>query len=122
MTAHEQSESPKLTASMSAQQKNRVLNDHLRNTRKGGIISISLGIYMLGRTEVENILKRLGGPEGERSCETGSDHDSGEFLVNNRTVYWEINYYNKDFDDLSSDSTDPAKTTRFMTLLLDSEL
>ncbi|PCJ05497.1 MAG: hypothetical protein COB16_15575 [Rhodobacteraceae bacterium] len=106
---------------MSPMQKNRVLNDNFRKTAKGGVISISMGIHMLGRAEVENIMKRLGGGEGERSCDVASEHDGGEITVSNRRIYWEINCYNKAMDDMSPDSTDPDQTTRYMTLLLDSE-
>lgn len=122
MTGNAQAEHVKLTATMSPLQKNRALNDHFRKTAKGGIVSISWGIHMLGRAEVDNIMKRLGGTEGDTSCDVGSEHDSGEITVSNRRIYWEINYYNKDFNDMSSDPTNPDLKTRFMTLLLDSEL
>ncbi len=122
MTGNAQAEHVKLTATMSPLQKNRALNDHFRKTAKGGIVSISWGIHMLGRAEVDNIMKRLGGTEGDTSCDVGSEHDSGEITVSNRRIYWEINYYNKDFDDMSADPTNQDLTTRFMTLLLDSEL
>ncbi|MBW4961560.1 DUF3768 domain-containing protein [Sulfitobacter sp. CW3] len=107
---------------MSPLQKNRTLNDHFRKTTKGGIVSISWGIHMLGRAEVDSIMKKLGGVEGDRSCGAGSEHDNGEISVSNRNIYWEINCYNKEFDDMSVDSTNPDQTTRFMTLFLDSEL
>lgn len=122
MTGNAHSEHAKLTAGMSPMQKNRALNDNFRKTAKGGIISISMGIHMLGRAEVDNILKRLGGSEGERSCDVASEHDAGEITVSNRSIYWEIYYYNKKFDDMSADPTNPEQTTRFMTLVLDSEL
>jgi hypothetical protein len=122
MTGNAQSEHVKLTATMSPLQKNRTLNDHFRKTAKAGIVSISWGIHMLGRTEVDNIMKKLGGTEGDTSCDGGSEHDSGEIMVSNRRIYWEITYYNKDFDDMSTDPTNPDQTTRFMTLFLDSEI
>ncbi len=122
MTDNAHSEHVKLTATMSPLQKNRALNDHFRKTAKGGIVSISWGIHMLGRAEVDNIMKKLGSAEGDNSCEVGGEHDMGEITVNNRRIYWEINYYNKDLDDMSVDASNPDQTTRFMTLLLDSEL
>ncbi|MDE4140960.1 DUF3768 domain-containing protein [Phaeobacter gallaeciensis] len=122
MTGNAHSEHVKLTTTMSPLQKNRALNDHFRKTANGGIVSISWGIHMLGRAEVDNIMNRLGGTDGDNSCDVGSEHDMGEITVNNRRIHWEINYYNKEFDDISVDSTNPDQTTRFMTLLLDSEL
>ncbi|WP_170411298.1 DUF3768 domain-containing protein [Ruegeria atlantica] len=102
--------------------KNRTLNDTFRKSGADGIVMISMGIHNLGRAEVDTIVKQLGGKVGDDSCEAGSEHDFGEIRVNNRPVHWEINYYNKDLDDDSPDSTNPEKTTRLMTLLLGSEL
>lgn len=57
MTVNALSEPVKLTATMSPLQKNRTLNDHFRKTARGGIVSISWGIHMLGRAEVDTIMK-----------------------------------------------------------------
>lgn len=95
MTGNAQAEHVKLTATMSPLQKNRALNDHFRKTAIGGIVSISWGIHMLDRAEVDNIMKRLGGTEGDTSCDVGSEHDGGEITVSNRRTYCEIDYYNK---------------------------
>ena len=103
MTVNAYSEHVKLTASMSPAQKNRALNDHFRKTAKGGIVSISMGIHLLGRAEVDAIMTKLSGADGDRSCDTISEHDSGEIAVNNRSIYWEINCYNNELDDTSED-------------------
>jgi hypothetical protein len=122
MTGNAYSEHVKLTSTMSPIQKNRVLNDNFRRAAKGGIITISMGIHMLGRSEVESIMKRLAGEEGENSFDTDGAHDAGEITVSNRRIYWEINCFNTDLDDVSPDSTNPDQTKRFMTLMLESEL
>jgi hypothetical protein len=122
MTGNAYSEHVKLTATMSPIQKNRALNDSFRRTARGGVVTISMGIHLLGRTEVDNIMKRLGGAEGDSSCDVDSEHENGEITVSNRLVYWEINYFNKELDDLSPDPTDTDQTRRFMTLMLDSEV
>lgn len=121
MTVNALSESVKLTTTMSPLQKNPTLYDHFRKTAEAGIVSISWGIHMLGRAEVDTIMKKLGGAEGDSNCDVGGELDNGEITVISRRIYWEINYYNKAFDDISLDSTDPDQTTRFMTLLLISE-
>ena len=112
MTGNAHSKDVKLTETMSALQKNRRLNDDFRKTAKGGIISISMGIHMLGRSEVENIMKLLGGVEGDRSCDADSEHDAGEIIVSNRRIYWEINYYNKDLDDVSPNAANFLEVLR----------
>ncbi|MCF7698237.1 DUF3768 domain-containing protein [Loktanella sp. M215] len=107
---------------MSPMQKNRALNDGFRKTAKGGVVTISMGIHLLGRAEVEIIMKRLSGPDGDNSCAADSDHECGEITVSNRLIYWEINCYDNDLNDLSPDPTNPEQTKRFMTLMLDSEV
>ncbi|SLN44927.1 DUF3768 domain-containing protein [Ruegeria meonggei] len=121
MTDSKISSHVKLTADMSPAQKNQVLNDHFRKTGEGGIVMISMGIHLLGRATVDVIMKQLAGDAGDKSVEPGGEHDMGSIKVNNRTVEWEINYYNKDLDDESPDSTDPLQTTRHMALLLSTE-
>ncbi|MFZ3582894.1 hypothetical protein ACOI1H_12060 [Loktanella sp. DJP18] len=93
MTGNAYSGHVKLTATMSPVQKNRALNDNFRRTGNGGVVTISMGIHMLGRSEVESIMKRLGGQEGENSCDVDSEHETGEITVTNRHIFWEINYY-----------------------------
>ena len=114
-------ERAKLNATMSTMQKNRALNDHFRKTGQGGIVTLSMGLHKLGQAEVDNVMKQLAGEKGDKSVEAGSEHDMGEIQVGNRTVSWEINYYNKELDDVSDNPTNPDQTTRFMTLLLSTE-
>ncbi len=121
MTDSKISSHVKLTADMSPTRKNQVLNDHFRKTGEGGVVMISMGIHLLGRATVDAIMKQLAGDAGDKSVEAGGEHDVGSIKVNNRTVDWEINYYNKDLDDESPDSTDPQQTTRHMTVLLSTE-
>ncbi len=97
----------KLNAAMSPAQKNRALNDHFRKTREGGIFTLSMGLHKLGQAEVDTIMRQLAGEKGDQSVDEGSEHDFGEILVGNRTVTWEINYYNKDLDNESTDPTNP---------------
>ncbi|MCG7520556.1 DUF3768 domain-containing protein [Ruegeria sp. Ofav3-42] len=111
----------KFTAGMSRTQKIQILNDHFRKTGEGGIVMISMGMHLLGRATVDTIMKQIGGEAGDKSYVPDDEHDYGTIEVNNRTVHWEIESYNKDLDDFSPDATDPKKTTRFMTVLLSTE-
>ncbi|NVO56040.1 DUF3768 domain-containing protein [Rhodobacteraceae bacterium B1Z28] len=106
---------------MSPAQKNQVLNDHFRKTGEGGVVMISMGVHLLGRATVDMIMKQLAGDAGDKSVEPGGEHDVGSIKVNNRTIDWEINYYNKDLDDESPDPTDPQQTTRYLAILLSTE-
>ena len=87
MTGNAHSEHVKLTATMSPMQKNRALNDSFRKTTKGGVVTISMGIHFWGRSEVENILKRLGASEGDGSCDDDSEHESGEITVSRPRIH-----------------------------------
>ncbi len=121
MTESTLSARAKLNATMSPTQKNRALNDHFRKTGQGGIVTLSMGLHKLGQAEVDNVMKQLAGDKGDRSVEAGGEHDMGEMQVGSRTITWEINYYNKELDDVSENPTNPDQTTRFMTLLLSTE-
>jgi len=111
----------KLNTTMSSLQKNRALNDHFRKTGEGGIVTLSMGLHKLGQAEVGNVMKQLAGEKGDKSVESGNEHDMGEIEIGNRTISWEIDYYNKELDDVSGNPTNPEQTTRFMTLLLATE-
>jgi len=46
------------------------------------------------------------------------EHDFGSFELVNRTFFWKIDYYDERYEFGSEDPTDPAKTTRVLTLML----
>jgi len=49
------------------------------------------------------------------------EHDFGSFDYQGETIFWKIDYYNRDLTAGSEDPTDPAQTTRVLTIMLASE-
>jgi hypothetical protein len=49
------------------------------------------------------------------------EHDFGRFAFAGETLYWKIDYYDRDLVYGSSDPTDPNLTTRVLTILLTHE-
>lgn len=48
-------------------------------------------------------------------------HDFGSFKHGENTVFWKIDYYDKHLVYGSEDPSDPAKTTRVLTIMLREE-
>ena len=49
------------------------------------------------------------------------EHDFGSFELCGRKFFWKIEYYDRAMEHGSEDPSDPAKTTRVMTVMLASE-
>ena len=49
------------------------------------------------------------------------EHDFGSFDLCGRKFFWKIEYYDRTMEYGSEDPSDPAKTTRVMTVMLASE-
>jgi Protein of unknown function (DUF3768) len=49
------------------------------------------------------------------------EHDFGSFEYAGKTIFWKIDYYDRDLDYGSPDPADPAVTTRVLTVLLAEE-
>ena len=94
----------------------RELNDAFRTTLLGGEIVLSQGISC--REDIREILTKV------RRFNTFGEHndpwrerDFGAFEVGPDTVYWKIEYYNRDLSGGSEDPSDAAITTRVMTIM-----
>ncbi len=49
------------------------------------------------------------------------EHDFGAFEHNGHSIYWKIDYYDKALEFGSEDPSDPAQTTRVLTIMLREE-
>lgn len=100
----------------------RKLNDRFRKTMSGGQVFITSGVQELGLITATEILDRVrlfddfsvdNDPYGE--------HDLGSFEWQSHRIFWKIDYYDNDLTYGSPDPSDPAVTTRVMTVMLASE-
>lgn len=100
----------------------RELNDRFRSTGFGGNIHITSGISSLPGTLMLRVMERVqifeaftpdNDPHGE--------HDFGAFSIEDRKVFWKIDYYAPDMLHGSEDPADPEQTRRVLTVMLAEE-
>jgi hypothetical protein len=100
----------------------RDLNDTFRRTFSGGRIMMTCGVV-----ELPDMVKAAA------LCEVATfsaftadndphgEHDFGSFELANRKFFWKLDYYDERCESGSEDPSDPAKTTRVLTLMLSCE-
>lgn len=100
----------------------RELNDAFRTTFVGGRIVMTAGVNAL------DIIKQIALSHAIRtfdkfdlSNDPHHEHDFGSILFDGEKIYWKIDYYDKNMEFGSPDPSDPAVTTRVMTVMLASE-
>lgn len=103
-------------------QRIRELNDAFRSTLSGGRVLITRGVQALGEPGVAAAFARM-----RVFCEFTADndpydeHDFGSFEIGGETLFFKIDYYDAAMEGGSENPSDPAKTTRVLTLMLASE-
>lgn len=104
------------------EEKIAALNDEIRCKGLGGRIMITSGIQELGQTALLEIRMMIAtfdkfdednNPHGER--------DFGMIKYKGETIFWKIDYYDKELEFGSPDPTNSDVTTRVMTIMLDNE-
>lgn len=100
----------------------RGLNDRLRQTLTGGKVTVTQGIMRLAPELRASLVRQMmsfttftadNDPDGE--------HDFGSITADSITAFWKIDYYDLTLERGSPDPSDPAVTTRVLTLLLAEE-
>tara|TARA_R110002073_G_scaffold69054_6_gene171323 strand:- start:17054 stop:17425 length:372 start_codon:yes stop_codon:yes gene_type:complete len=100
----------------------RELNDALRTKGEGGQILITRGLKEKDEEFIRAALQRLREfdhftPENDPY----GDHDFGRFVLAGEPILWKIDYYDESRLFGSDDPSNPAKTTRVLTLMLADE-
>lgn len=98
------------------------LNDTLRRHRTGGRLFLTPGIVQMGNGAVTLVLDAVAtftaftadnNPHGE--------HDFGAVEHDGIRLFWKIDYYDTDLRYGSPDPSNPAVTTRVLTIMLADE-
>jgi hypothetical protein len=98
------------------------LNDAFRTTFVGGVVVITAGIEALPPELKARVLKKV-----RDFCDFDADndphqeHDFGAFELSNQRFFFKIDYYDRSMDCGSPDPTNPAQTTRVLTVMLAQE-
>jgi Protein of unknown function (DUF3768) len=98
------------------------LNDAFRKTLTGGQACFTAGVSALGTSITTKVLALVRSfdvftPENDPYGE----HDFGSVIIDGTKLFWKIDYYDLSLQYGSSDPSDPAKTTRVLTVMLAEE-
>ena len=96
----------------------RELNDAFRKTFAGGKIVMTASVAELPELVRANALLELTRFNITADNDPHGEHDFGSFELVGRTFFWKVDYYNPTMEFGSEDPSDPAKTTRVLTLML----
>ena len=100
----------------------RALNDELRQNFAEGLAVMTPGIAALGAEAVARIVKTIA--VFDDFCHANDpheEHDFGAFDADGHTIFFKIDYYDKDLTYHSPDPSDPAVTERVITIMLAEE-
>src|ERR1700685_4115513 len=100
----------------------RMLNDELRHTLTGGMALMTPGVAALGQEAVERIVKTVA--VFDDFCHANDpheEHDFGSFEAEGHTIFFKIDYFDRNLKYLSPDPTDPVVTVRVITVMLADE-
>jgi Protein of unknown function (DUF3768) len=100
----------------------RSLNDELRQNLAGGIAVMTPGIAALGEEAVNRIVKTIA--VFDDFCHANDpheEHDFGSFEAEGHTIFFKIDYYERNLKYHSPDPSDPILTVRVITIMLAEE-
>ena len=103
-------------------EKIRQLNDILRKTFIGGRVMLTTGVRAKSAEEQAEILQtvRLFN-EFTKANDPYGEHDFGRFTHNGESIIFKIDYYNKTYNRISDDPSNPEITNRVMTIMTGEE-
>ncbi|EDM69407.1 hypothetical protein RAZWK3B_11732 [Roseobacter sp. AzwK-3b] len=105
---------------MTATERVRDLNDRARRTFQNCRVVITPGIEQLDDlTAVLRAVQLF--DKFTADNDPYAEHDFGAFHWHDVHVFWQFSYYDVDLQQLSPDPSDPAVTTRVLTVMLANE-
>ena len=100
----------------------RDLNDAFRKNFSGGQVLLTPGVNELpSDVRAMAIRKVVTFAEFTPDNDPHGEHDFGSFELAGRKLFWKIDYYAPDLQSGSEDASDPAQTTRVLTVMLAEE-
>ncbi|BCG98123.1 hypothetical protein MesoLj131b_01230 [Mesorhizobium sp. 131-2-5] len=100
----------------------RTLNDRLRQTGVGGRMVMTAGVAALPAHNIAAILLAIAKFDAfDQDNDPWGEHDCALLHVDNRQLFFKIDYYDRSLTNLSPDPADPAVTIRVMTVMLPEE-
>lgn len=100
----------------------RQLNDYLRRTGKGGIVTITNGLAALDEKLLNRIMLAVSAFDAfNEDNDPYGEHDCAVITIEGVRVIWKIDYYDPSMKYGSEDPADPEKTRRVLTVMLAGE-
>ena len=100
----------------------RTLNDQLRRDFSFGVALMTPGVAALGPEAAERIFRTIA--VFDDFCHANdpySEHDFGSFKADGQTLFFKIDYLDRNMSMGSPDPANPAVTTRVITIMLAEE-
>jgi hypothetical protein len=100
----------------------RALNDELRHKLPNGHAVITIGVAALGSDAVARIVQTIA--VYDDFCHANDpydEHDFGSFEADGHTIFFKIDYLDKEGAFHSPDPSDPSVTQRVITIMLAEE-
>ena len=103
-------------------EKIRALNDAFRTTMRGGKVLLTPGVNALPSDIKIMVVRRVTTfSDFNEENDPHREHDFGNFTLAGRKFFWKLDYYDSNMEFGSEDPSDPAKTTRVLTIMLAEE-
>jgi hypothetical protein len=100
----------------------RELNDAFRKTFVGGRVCQTQGVSALSEITRATLTQRVRDfAEFTPDNDPHGEHDFGSFEIEGDKFFWKIDYYASDMEGGSEDPSDPAWTTRVLTIMFAEE-
>src|SRR5947199_7626669 len=100
----------------------RALNDELRQHLHCGLAVITPGVAALGIKAVERIVQTIAVYDDFcHANDPHEEHDFGSFKADGHTIFFKIDYFDKQLQMGSADPSDPAVSERVITIMLADE-
>ncbi len=100
----------------------RILNDHLRQLHRGGMVVISRGIAAMPRAAWADIIVAVAKFDGfNPENDPYAEHDCANVDVDGLPIVFKIDYFDPTMLHQSDDPTDPNLTKRVLTIMLGEE-
>ena len=98
----------------------RALNDTVRTSLTGCRVMITQGVRALDLID-EVLAAVIAFDEFTEDNDPHHEHDFGSFHIDRQTVFWKFDNYDRVMVAGSEDPSDPAVTTRVLTIMLAEE-
>ena len=113
---------PTITDATKAKDRIRDLNDALRKTFVGGAVVSTSGISALPDMTRRKIMAAVRGFDAfTPNNDPHGEHDFGSLEIDGEKVFFKIDYYDRQMAMHSPDASEPAVTTRVLTIMLANE-